>query len=242
MEKIQKIIANRGYTSRRKAEELIMQGKVYVDGKKASIGDRIDENANISIDGKEIVGTNNKVYFLLNKPRGVVSTVSDEKGRKTVVDFIDTDERIYPVGRLDYDTTGLLILTNDGDLANKLTHPKNKIIKTYLAKCAGIITKEQNAVLCILVYLNDRVSGLLIDRTDEFIMHTMFSACIQEYLSVFSDHSAMIDIYACLCKCNGLINSFPSEEYIHTVGCLCLTRCDDMIDTVDIIKVHGTNI
>lgn len=156
MEKIQKIIANRGYTSRRKAEELIMQGKVYVDGKKASIGDRIDENANISIDGKEIVGTNNKVYFLLNKPRGVVSTVSDEKGRKTVVDFIDTDERIYPVGRLDYDTTGLLILTNDGDLANKLTHPKNKIIKTYLAKCAGIITKEQIDKLKKGIYIDDR--------------------------------------------------------------------------------------
>ena len=156
MEKIQKIIANRGYTSRRKAEELIAQGKVYVDGKKASIGDRIDENANISIDGKEIVGTNNKVYFLLNKPRGVVSTVSDEKGRKTVVDFIDTDERIYPVGRLDYDTTGLLILTNDGDLANKLTHPKNKIIKTYLAKCAGIITKEQIDKLKKGIYIDDR--------------------------------------------------------------------------------------
>lgn len=139
MEKIQKIIANRGYTSRRKAEELIMQGKVYVDGKKASIGDRIDENANISIDGKEIVGTNNKVYFLLNKPRGVVSTVSDEKGRKTVVDFIDTDERIYPVGRLDYDTTGIILLTNDGEFANMMLHPKNKIPKVYIAKLEGII-------------------------------------------------------------------------------------------------------
>ena len=143
MEKIQKIIANRGYTSRRKAEELIMQGKVYVDGKKASIGDRIDENANISIDGKEIVGTNNKVYFLLNKPRGVVSTVSDEKGRKTVVDFIDTDERIYPVGRLDYDTTGLLILTNDGEFANILMHPSNNVEKVYMAKLKGILKKEQ---------------------------------------------------------------------------------------------------
>ena len=91
MEKVQKVIANRGYTSRRKAEDLIKEGKVYVDGNLASIGDRINENANISIDGKEIVSTNNKVYFLLNKPRGVVSTVSDEKCRKTVVDFIDTD-------------------------------------------------------------------------------------------------------------------------------------------------------
>ena len=154
MEKIQKIIANRGYTSRRKAEELIMQGKVYVDGKKASIGDRIDENANISIDGKEIVGTNNKVYFLLNKPRGVVSTVSDEKGRKTVVDFIDTDERIYPVGRLDYDTTGALILTNDGDLANLLMHPKNKIDKVYIAKVKGLIGKKEILTLQKGVYID----------------------------------------------------------------------------------------
>ena len=183
MEKIQKIIANRGYTSRRKAEELIAQGKVYVDGKKASIGDRIDENANISIDGKEIVGTNNKVYFLLNKPRGVVSTVSDEKGRKTVVDFIDTDERIYPVGRLDYDTTGLLILTNDGDLANKLTHPKNKIIKTYLAKCAGIITKEQIDKLKKGIYIDDRKVDIIdfkVEKIDKEKNATFISISIIE--------------------------------------------------------------
>ena len=155
MEKIQKIIANRGYTSRRKAEELIAQGKVYVDGEKASIGDRIDENANISIDGKEIVGTNNKVYFLLNKPRGVVSTVSDEKGRKTVVDFIDTDERIYPVGRLDYDTTGLIILTNDGDFANMLMHPSYEIEKTYVAKINKVLDKDD---------INKLKKGIVIDN------------------------------------------------------------------------------
>lgn len=154
MEKIQKIIANRGYTSRRKAEELIMQGKVYVDGKKASIGDRIDENANISIEGKEIVGTNNKVYFLLNKPRGVVSTVSDEKGRKTVVDFIDTDERIYPVGRLDYDTTGVLLLTNDGEFTNIITHPSKKIDKVYVAKVKGIVNYMDIKKLCNGVYID----------------------------------------------------------------------------------------
>ena len=155
MEKIQKIIANRGYTSRRKTEELIMQGKVYVDGKKASIGDRIDENANISIDGKEIVGTNNKVYFLLNKPRGVVSTVIDDKGRKTVVDFIDTDERIYPVGRLDYDTTGLIILTNDGDFANMLMHPSYEIEKTYVAKINKVLDKDD---------INKLKKGIVIDN------------------------------------------------------------------------------
>ena len=83
-----------------------------------------------------------KVYYLLNKPRGVISSVNDEKGRKTVVELIDTDKRIYPIGRLDYDTTGLLILTNDGELANKLMHPSNKIPKTYLAKIAGILDKQ----------------------------------------------------------------------------------------------------
>lgn len=143
MERLQKVIANSGYCSRRKAEELILQNKVSVNGSIVSeLGTKVSGSDTIEIDGKMLNINSDKVYYLLNKPRGVVSTVNDDKGRKTVVDLIETDKRIYPVGRLDYDTTGLLLLTNDGDLANKLMHPSNKIPKTYLAKLAGILDKD----------------------------------------------------------------------------------------------------
>jgi len=143
MERLQKVIANSGYCSRRKAEELILQNKVSVNGQIVNeLGTKVNGTDTIEINGQMLNTNHDKVYYLLNKPRGVISSVSDEKGRKTVVDLIETDKRIYPVGRLDYDTTGLLILTNDGDLANKLMHPSNKIPKTYLAKLAGIIDKD----------------------------------------------------------------------------------------------------
>ncbi len=135
MERLQKVIANSGYCSRRKAEELIVNGRVKVNGEVVTeLGVKVSSDDAISIDGKALKLEEDKVYFLLNKPRGVVSTSSDDKGRKTVVDLIDTDKRIYPVGRLDYDTTGLLLLTNDGNLANLLMHPTNGIPKKYVAK------------------------------------------------------------------------------------------------------------
>ena len=141
--RLQTIIAQRGYTSRRKAEDLIKAGKVYVDGKKVdTLGTKVQENAEIIIDGEEIKGEKLE-YYLLNKPRGVVSTTSDEKGRKTIVDLIETNARIYPVGRLDYDTTGLILLTNDGELTNILTHPSTKVLKTYLAKINKVLTMEE---------------------------------------------------------------------------------------------------
>ena len=140
MERISKVIANSGYISRRGADELIAKGKVLVNGEVATLGQKVDGNDIITIDGKIIERTNgNYEYYILNKPRGVISTSSDEKGRKTVTDIILTKTRIYPVGRLDYDTTGALILTNDGELTNKLIHPKNKVDKVYLAKVKGII-------------------------------------------------------------------------------------------------------
>lgn len=140
MERLQKVIANSGYTSRRKAEELILEGKVLVNGKVVKeLGVKVSGNDSIVVEGKNLNTNTKKVYYLLNKPRGVISSVKDEVGRKTVIDFIKTDERIYPVGRLDYDTTGLIILTNDGELANKLMHPKNEVEKTYIAKLEGII-------------------------------------------------------------------------------------------------------
>lgn len=135
MERLQKVIANSGYCSRRKAEDLIVNGRVKVNGEVVTeLGVKVSNDDAISIDNKALKLEEDKVYFLLNKPRGVVSTSIDDKGRKTVVDLIDTDKRIYPVGRLDYDTTGLLLLTNDGNLANLLMHPTNGIPKKYVAK------------------------------------------------------------------------------------------------------------
>lgn len=140
MERIQKIISNSGVASRRKAESLIKEGRVKVDGVVVTqLGTKVSKKSIIEVDNVKI-STEEKVYYLLNKPRGVVTTTSDEHGRKTIVSLIETDKRIYPVGRLDYDTTGLILLTNDGEFTNNITHPKNKIDKTYVAKINGILT------------------------------------------------------------------------------------------------------
>ncbi len=149
MERLQKVIANSGYCSRRKAEEYISLGKVKVNGEVIKeLGTRVSGDDYIEVNGNPLNKKEEKVYYLLNKPRGVVTTSSDDKGRKTVVDLIKTDKRIYPVGRLDYDTTGIILLTNDGDLTNLLTHPKNEIEKVYVAKIKGLITKDEIKVLC----------------------------------------------------------------------------------------------
>lgn len=144
MERLQKVIANSGYTSRRKAEELIKNGSVYVNGDKVTeLGTKVSNSDEIVVEGVTLNKVVNKVYYLLNKPRGYICSLDDEKGRKVVTELIDTKERIYPVGRLDYDTTGLLLLTNDGELANILMHPSNDIVKTYIAKLEGILTMEE---------------------------------------------------------------------------------------------------
>lgn len=142
MERLQKVIASAGIASRRKAEELITSGCVCVNGKKVTeLGVKVSASDAITVNGKSIK-QEDKVYYLLNKPRGYVTTVSDNLGRKTVIDLIEDDRRIYPVGRLDYDTTGILLLTNDGDLANYLMHPSKNIEKTYVAKLNKAITTE----------------------------------------------------------------------------------------------------
>ncbi len=143
MERLQKVIAASGITSRRKAEELIISGKVRVNGKVEKVlGTKVSGMDIIEVDGVTINREVNKVYYILNKPRGVITSTSDDKNRSTVLDYVDTNERIYPIGRLDYDTTGLVILTNDGELTNVITHPKNKIPKTYVAKIEGILDKD----------------------------------------------------------------------------------------------------
>lgn len=135
MERLQKLIAQSGYCSRRNAEDLIRQGKVKLNGTIVTeLGTKASVNDAIEVEGNMLKLEEDKVYFLLNKPRGVISSAKDEAGRKTVVDLIETDKRIYPVGRLDYDTTGIMILTNDGDLTNTLTHPNFKVEKKYVAK------------------------------------------------------------------------------------------------------------
>ena len=137
MERIQKAIANNGYCSRRKAEELIKQGKVKVNNEVIhELGTLVNEDDLIEVEGY-VIKKEEKVYILLNKPRGVVTTTKDEKNRKTVVDLLNIPVRVYPVGRLDYDTTGVLLLTNDGVLTNAMLHPSNNIEKIYIAKIKG---------------------------------------------------------------------------------------------------------
>lgn len=139
-ERLQKFIAEAGIASRRKAEELILAGRVSVNGNVVrELGVKVDgQKDSVSVDGKEIKRSEKLVYIMLNKPEGFVTTVKDQFNRPTVVDLLKgVNERVFPIGRLDYETSGMLILTNDGDLTYKLTHPKHDIAKTYIAKLYG---------------------------------------------------------------------------------------------------------
>jgi len=155
--RIQKYLSAAGYCSRRKAEELILQNRIKINTKPASIGDIIDlDKDKVYVDEKLINNSDKKVYILLYKPKGYVSTTSDPEGRKTILDLVtDIKERVYPVGRLDYDTEGLIILTNDGEFTNLLTHPSHLVEKVYKAKCSGNITNEK---------LNMLQDGILIEN------------------------------------------------------------------------------
>ncbi len=142
--RINKFLAEKGIASRRHADEMILAGRVTLNGAVAALGANVEEGDEVAVD--EIVVTNEEKkeeYYLMNKPKGVVCTVSDDRGRKTVMDLLPEGVgRVFPVGRLDYSTEGLLILTNDGDLAYRLTHPMTEIPKTYMAKIEGTLTEK----------------------------------------------------------------------------------------------------
>lgn len=152
--RINKFLAASGVASRRECDEMIKNGKVTVNGKRAVIGIEIGEDDEVKVDGVTVNVKKNE-YYILNKPKGYICSVADDKGRKTVIDLMPEGVgRIYPVGRLDYDSEGLLILTTDGELAQHLTHPSNEVPKTYLVRVEGVLTEND---------LNPIRSGLEID-------------------------------------------------------------------------------
>lgn len=142
--RLAKFLAHAGVASRRAAEELVREGRVTVDGETVTdpARDVPEGHGGVQVDGRPVGARHRRVVFAVNKPAGVVSTASDPQGRPTVVDLVESPARLYPVGRLDADTTGLLLLTDDGDLANKLTHPRYEVRKTYLAKVANGMVAE----------------------------------------------------------------------------------------------------
>ncbi|PLX73172.1 MAG: pseudouridine synthase [Desulfuromonas sp.] len=142
-ERLHKVMAAAGYCSRRQAEQLIAAGRVTVDGRVAVIGEKVTPSTEILVDGRSLGDVQRRYYVLLHKPVGVVSTLSDPQGRQRVVDLVrDIPARLYPVGRLDLTTSGLLLLTNDGDLAQRLAHPRHEIDKTYLVRVRGHLDRQ----------------------------------------------------------------------------------------------------
>lgn len=142
--RLQKHLSECGVASRRKAEELILMGKVKVNGHPATIGTKVDPKRDkVTVSGKAVISNNQKMYIMLHKPRGFVTTMNDERGRKCVTDLVkDAGVRLFPVGRLDMNSEGLLIMTNDGDFANKLTHPSSHVNKTYRVTVKGEVEEE----------------------------------------------------------------------------------------------------
>lgn len=158
--RINKYLATLGIASRRNIDSLILDSKIFVNGKIATQGMDVSDADEIVINGKKIIKkleqiSEEKVYFMLNKPLEVLSSSSDDRGRKTVVDLIKTDKRIFPIGRLDYMTTGLILLTNDGELFNRLVHPKSEVYKKYYLKVFGEIKKSEIEQLKKGVILED---------------------------------------------------------------------------------------
>jgi 23S rRNA pseudouridine2605 synthase len=157
-ERLQKILSRAGIASRRKAEQIITEGRVTVNGKViAELGAKADiEQDHIKVDGKLIRSPKKLIYIALNKPKGCVTTASDPEGRETVMDLVPVKERVYPVGRLDYNSEGLLLLTNDGEFANRITSAASHVQKTYLVKVNGPLTKEQEQQFAEGIYMHGK--------------------------------------------------------------------------------------
>ena len=173
--KVHKAISAAGLMSRRAAEDLIREGRVTVDGRPVTLGQRVDpETANVEVDGKRIPVAPERVTYLVNKPLGVISTASDPQGRTTLVDLVPAEPRVWPVGRLDADSEGLILVSNDGDLTNLVTHPSHGITKMYTALVNGRVGHAFTRALTRGVELDDglarAVSARVIDGRDESTM------------------------------------------------------------------------
>jgi 23S rRNA pseudouridine2605 synthase len=175
-ERLQKVLASAGVGSRRACEDLIFRGRVMVDGKVAQLGDKVDaERAEIYVDGQRLIVDQNLVYLAFNKPRGVISTMADEKGRTALNEFLDrVDQRVYHVGRLDTDSEGLLLLTNDGTLAHKLMHPSFGVPKTYVLEVPGPLPRAVGRQLQAGVELEDGLA-----KVDKFRLVDAFARSAQ---------------------------------------------------------------
>lgn len=182
VERLQKFLAQAGVASRRKCEKLIAEGKVTVNGKTVrELGTKINPDRDAIMVNGQLLRKDSSVYILMNKPRGVVTTASDPQGRETVIDLIDVPQRVFSVGRLDMDTSGLLLLTNDGNLANGLMHPRHEVNKRYRTEIKGCISDEGLARLANGVQLEDGPTApakvSLLDRTKD---KSLFDITIHE--------------------------------------------------------------
>ena len=158
-ERLQKVLARSGIASRRVSEDLINSGRVTLNGKVATLGDKARESDHIELDGVPVLRNPDLVHYLLHKPQGVLSTARDPEGRETVVDLVSSEARVFPVGRLDADSEGLIILTNDGDLTQRLTHPSFGVPKEYLAHVEGTPSRSAIRYLREGIELEDGVTA-----------------------------------------------------------------------------------
>jgi len=174
--RLNQYLASAGLGSRRAVETLIREGRVTVNGRPGELGDRVEEGDRVEVDGQP-VGVEPAVHLLLNKPRGVITTAADTHGRRTVLDLVDPGVRVFPVGRLDRDTTGALVLTNDGQLANALMHPSGGVPKTYVAEVQGSVGEQALHALEAGVELED---GLTAPATARAVQPTVVELTIHE--------------------------------------------------------------